>query len=158
MGRMERQSSGFRDQLSVRQAHGAGAASAIPLPASRYISSSTQRTLFAVRTPLFRRRPGCSPDGQQRRPTDACLVQNRSRLNWQMIISIPNEYVVHCPSFQVPSGERGQPIGDGEIKRTGVRGLPSIAKACLHIGFCKFPRRQNGAVKGVQVPPYGLSL
>ncbi len=46
---------------------------------------------------------------------------------------------------------------DGKIKRTGVRWLPSVAKACLHIGFCKFPRRQNGAVQGVQVSPYGLS-
>jgi hypothetical protein len=46
---------------------------------------------------------------------------------------------------------------DGEIKRTGVRWLPSVAKACLHIGFCKFSRRQKGAVQGVQVTPYGLS-
>ena len=49
---MERQSSGFRDQLSVRQAQGAGAASAIPLPASRGIGCSMERTLYAVRTPL----------------------------------------------------------------------------------------------------------
>jgi len=27
---------------------------------------------------------------------------------------------------------------DGEIKRTGVRWLPSVARVCLHIGFCKF--------------------
>src|SRR5437868_11725809 len=45
----------------------------------------------------------------------------------------------------------------GEIKRTGVRWLPSVAKACLHIGFCKFSRRLNGAVQCVQMPPYGLS-
>ena len=46
---------------------------------------------------------------------------------------------------------------DGEIKRTGVRWLPAVARACLHIGFCKFSRRQSGAVLGVQVPPDGLS-
>src|SRR5438445_11481932 len=46
---------------------------------------------------------------------------------------------------------------DGEIKRTGVRWLPAVARACLHIGFCKFSRRQNGAVQGVQVPPFELS-
>ena len=46
---------------------------------------------------------------------------------------------------------------DGEIKRAVVRWLPSVAKCCLHIGFCKFSRRQNSAVQGVQVLPYGLS-
>ena len=46
---------------------------------------------------------------------------------------------------------------EGEIKRTGVRWLPSVAKACLHIGFCKFLRRQNDPVQCVQVPPYGPS-
>jgi hypothetical protein len=46
---------------------------------------------------------------------------------------------------------------DGEIKRTGVRWLPAVAKDCLHIGFCEFSRRQNSAVQSVQVPPYRLS-
>ena len=43
--------------------------------------------------------------------------------------------------------------GDGKIKRTSVRQLPPVAKGCLHIGFCNFPRRRNGTVQGVQVPP-----
>ena len=46
---------------------------------------------------------------------------------------------------------------EGKIKRTGVRWLPSVAKVCLHIGFCKFWRRQNGTWQGVQVPPLVLS-
>lgn len=46
---------------------------------------------------------------------------------------------------------------DGEIKRTAVRWLPSVAKVCLHIGFCKFWRRQNGAAQRVHVPPSELS-
>jgi hypothetical protein len=46
---------------------------------------------------------------------------------------------------------------DGEIKRTAVRWLPSVAKVCLHIGFCKFWRHQNSAAQGVQVPRFELS-
>jgi hypothetical protein len=46
---------------------------------------------------------------------------------------------------------------DGQIKRTAVRRLPSVAKVCLHIGFCKFSRGQNSAVQGVHVPPFSLS-
>jgi hypothetical protein len=50
-------------------------------------------------------------------------------------------------------GEARRPGSDGEIKRTGVRWLPSVAKACLHIGFCKFLRRQNEPMQGVRVSP-----
>jgi hypothetical protein len=46
---------------------------------------------------------------------------------------------------------------EGEIKRTGVRWLPSVAKDCLHIGFCKFSRRQSGAVQGAKVSSHGVS-
>jgi hypothetical protein len=49
---MERQSSGFRDRLPARQARGAGAASAIPLQASRCIGCSMECTLYAASTPL----------------------------------------------------------------------------------------------------------
>jgi hypothetical protein len=54
-------------------------------------------------------------------------------------------------------GRLGSPGIDGEIKRTGVRWLPSVAKACLHIGFCKFSQLQNGAAQRVQVPSSELS-
>jgi hypothetical protein len=50
------------------------------------------------------------PDGLYCRSSDACLMQNCSRPNSQMITSIPNEYVAHSPVFLGVSGERGKPI------------------------------------------------
>lgn len=47
---------------------------------------------------------------------------------------------------------------EGEIKRTGVRWLPSVAKACLHIGFCKLKRHYFGTSQGVRVPPFEFSF
>ena len=37
---------------------------------------------------------------------------------------------------------------EGKIKRTGVRWLRSVAKSCLHIGFCTLRRRLNGTPRG----------
>ena len=46
---------------------------------------------------------------------------------------------------------------DGEIKRTGVRWLPAVAKACLHIGFCKFATASKRHVARWHVPPRRIS-
>jgi hypothetical protein len=55
------------------------------------------------------------------------------------------------------AGESTGPTVEGQIKRTAVRWLPLVAKVCLHIGFCKFLRRQNDPAQRVQVLPVQLS-
>ena len=45
---------------------------------------------------------------------------------------------------------------EGEIKRTGVRWLPLVAKACLHIGFCTLRRRLNGPSEVARLPLSGI--
>lgn len=58
-------------------------------------------------------------------------MQNCSHLNSQMITSIANEYVAHSAVFRVVSGEQGQPIGDGKIKRIfNPRSLRSQVVVC----------------------------
>jgi hypothetical protein len=40
---------------------------------------------------------------------------------------------------------------DGQIKRTGVRWLPAVAKGCLHIGFCTLRSRLDSTTQGAQL-------
>jgi hypothetical protein len=47
---------------------------------------------------------------------------------------------------------------DGEIKRTGVRWLPSVARVCLHIGFCTLRRRLDDTARGGAPPLSEISF
>jgi hypothetical protein len=113
------ESSGFRDQLSVRQAHGADAASAIPLPASRCIGCSMKCTLCAVRTPQVQKVAAglaasrwtvLTPVGrmsyEERQPSELAndnFSSERVRRAFSCLLGV--------------SGERGKPTGDCKIKR-----------------------------------------
>jgi hypothetical protein len=138
MGRRERQSSGFRDQLSVRQAHGAGAASAIPLPASRCIGCSMECTLYRVHR---------APPVQQLAAGLAAADGLYGRLSYAELQ--PSELAndnfnsararrAFLPSFEVSSEERGQPTRDCH-GRQDKAGFPasgtSFLSFCLHIVF-----------------------
>jgi hypothetical protein len=53
---------------------------------------------------------------------------------------------------------RGQPTGDCKIKRTGVRGLPLVARVCLQIGFCTLRGCLNGTPQGVRAALFEFPL
>ena len=53
------------------------------------------------------------------------------------------------PAESATEEEEGE---EGKIKRTGVRWLPAVAKACLHIGFCTLQRGLNGTWRGGVAP------
>jgi hypothetical protein len=54
------------------------------------------------------------------------------------------------------SKDRNGQGSDGKIKRTGVRWLPAVAKACLHIGFWTLRRRLYGTARGGVAPLFEI--
>jgi hypothetical protein len=55
-------------------------------------------------------------------------------------------------ALQVDGESWDQRLLDGEIKRTGVRRLPAVAKRCLHIGFFTLRWPLEGAAQGGPPP------
>jgi hypothetical protein len=71
--------------------------------------------------------------------------------------TVRNLFLIGAKRQEIEGSPGSNGRSDGQIKRTAVRWLPSVARVCLHIGFCKFSRRQNGSSQRVQVPPFAIS-
>jgi hypothetical protein len=90
--------------------------------------------------PRFNRSPPARPQPDRLYClSDACLMQNCSRLNSQMITSFPNEYVAHSPVFlSVFGGARAADRGLQDKARFLAAGT-SFLSFCLHIVLGPFP-------------------